>query len=55
MSYLGVLCKQPGEGQGGHEGRNGLLRKESGRAGDTIGAKENPVGVNLRGLTIGLG
>ena len=36
------------------EGRDGRLGRESGRAGDTIGEKENPVGVNLRGVEIGL-
>ena len=32
------------------EGRGGLLRNKSGRAGDAIGAKEHPVGVHLRGV-----
>ena len=42
--YVNNLAK----GRGGHEGRKG-------GAMDTIGAKENPVGGNLRGVTIGLG
>ncbi len=40
----------------GHAGMGGPLRKgKAGGAMDTIGAKKNPAGVNLRGLTIGLG
>ena len=41
--------------EGTIEGRDGPLRKgKAGGAMDTIGAKKNPAGVNLRGLTIGL-
>lgn len=36
------------------KGETGLLRKTSGKRGDTIGAKENPAGLNLRGVVIGL-
>jgi len=37
------------EGGRSKEG-DGLLRSKSGRAGDAIKAKENPAGVNLRGM-----
>ena len=41
-------------GQTRKGGETGLLRKTSGGGGDTIGAKENPAGLNLRGVVIGL-
>ena len=37
------------------EGRGGTIEGRDGGAMDTIGAKKNPVGGNLRGVTIGLG
>lgn len=48
--YVNNLAKVRGARRKGWPTKEG----ESGRAGDTIGAKENPVGVSLRGVAIGL-
>jgi hypothetical protein len=48
---LGFYVNSGAKGKG-HEGRNGPLRNESGRAGDAIGAKEKPQGDSL-GLVVG--
>jgi hypothetical protein len=55
MSYLGVLCKQPGGGKGGNEGRNGLLKNEKRAGGRHYRGKEKPRRVEPTGLGDWLG
>jgi hypothetical protein len=49
--YVNSLAKEADK-----EGRKGTLRNgQTGGAMDTIGAKENPAGVNLRGVVMDSG